>query len=90
MNRRTLGLALTLFTLCPAWIGCQSPHRKLRPHDNDPDPAKASSGGDAVESTKVLDVQADPVEKKPFFRSSRLPSGLSDEAREIESHVGVH
>ena len=71
--------------------GCETPNPR-KPHLNgDTDVSKASVGkpGDDVESTKILDVQSDPSKPRPFFKSSRLSGGLSDEAREIERHVGV-
>ena len=69
-------------------LGCETLNLRKNHRDDDPDVKKASA--DEVESTKVLDVQSDSAKPKPFFRPSRLSGGLSDEAREIESHVGIH
>ncbi len=91
MTRRTLGLGLTLVSLCPALAGCDPLLHNLRQRDRDRDPdvTKTSAVADEVESTKILDVQSEPSQKKPFFKSSRLSGGLSDESREIESHFGI-
>ena len=91
MNRRYPGVALALVTSCAILAaGCEPLHHNLRPKDRDPEVAHAS--GEAVESAgdKILDVQSDGKAAKPFFRSSRLSGGLSDEAREIEGSLGIH
>jgi hypothetical protein len=51
---------------------------------------KPSMADPEVESNKILDVQSGQDEPKPFFKSSRLSGALSEEGREIESHLGIH
>jgi hypothetical protein len=89
MKRRILIPGLTFLSSYLALAGCDWPHHSLRKNDRDPDVAQASAKSEDAESNKVLDVTAEPSRKKPFFSSSRLPSGLSDEARDIESHMGI-
>ena len=72
--------------------GCEtlrSRQQALHPSGHDPDVAHASVENVESESKKILDVQTDGKKTKPFFRSSRLSSGLSDEAREIENDLGI-
>ncbi|GAC1470989.1 MAG: hypothetical protein NVSMB9_16640 [Isosphaeraceae bacterium] len=90
LNRRIQRLALVLLTCVSGLAGCESLHQNLRARTPEADTPHGLSERDEVESNKILDVQSDPVKRRPFFRSSRLPGGLSDEAREIESHVGIH
>ncbi len=89
MNRRTFGFGLSFLTVSLALPGCDLPHHGLRRRGRDADAAEASTKTDEVESNKIYDVQSDPAKPRPFFKGSRLQGGLSDEAREIESHVGI-
>jgi hypothetical protein len=88
LNRRAAALGLAfLYTL--AFVGgCQTLGRPRR-NQEDSDVTRAAASGDEVESNKILDVQSDSSNGRPFFRASRLPGGLSDEAREIESHMNI-
>ena len=72
--------------------GCEALNLRRHHRDDaldDKNASAAAAPGSDVESTKILDVQSDSSKPKPFFKSSRLSGGLSDEAREIERHVGV-
>jgi hypothetical protein len=88
LNRRAVALGLAfLYTL--AFVGgCQNLGRPRR-NQGDPDVTRAAAAGEEVESNKILDVQSDSSNARPFFRPTRLPGGLSDEAREIESHMNI-
>ncbi len=92
MNRRYFGVAMALVSCGLPLYGCQSLNHGSRGKDRDPDVAPASAETKSIESggDKVLDVQSDGKEAKPFFRSSRLSSGLSPEAREVENSLGIH
>lgn len=87
MKSRWLSLGVAVWGTLLTFPGCDWPHQGVRRRGQEP--GLAHEGDDDVESTKILDVQSDPLKPKPFFRSSRLSGGLSDEAREIESHVGI-
>ena len=90
MKPRTAGAALALVFSCLTLAGCELLHHNLRENDRDGE-VKHASGETADDATdKVLDVQADPKKGKSFFRPSRLSSGLSSEAREIENDLGIH
>lgn len=65
-------------------VGCDSLHQGVRR----PAREEASAGEVAAPGNEVLDVQ--PQSKKPFFKASRLPGGMSDEGREIERDLGIH
>jgi hypothetical protein len=74
--------------------GCDTTHPWLRKHD---DEAKDSDKDDptkpkAVESdtSKIMGVDADKDNQKPFFKSDRRSGGWSSEAREIEKDLGVY
>jgi hypothetical protein len=75
--------------------GCETLHSWLRSkHD---DAAKQSDKDDprkpkAVESdtSKIMSVDSDKDNPKPFFKSDRRSGGWSSEAREIEKDLGVY
>jgi hypothetical protein len=90
MNRRYQGVALALPLFFAMLAGCESPRHALRARDRDPDVAHASAETEEPESSKILDVQSDGKNAKPFFRSSRRSGALSSEAREIEGSLGIH
>jgi hypothetical protein len=91
MNRRPVVtfLALVACTVL-ALAGCETLQQRKLTSDHDPELKHASGDAAPTEGDKVLDVQSDVKKSKPFFRSSRLSSGLSSEAREIEGDLGVH
>jgi hypothetical protein len=90
MKRRYLRVPLTLvFASCLALTGCESLHHNLRSQDRDPEVKNASAETETSDADKVLDVKSDGKTKKPFFSATRLSGGLSSEAREIESDMGI-
>lgn len=89
MKRPVLSTIVFLLAGLFSMPGCDWPHQGLRRKARDADAEKAVSKEDEVDSNKILDVQSDPAKPKPFFRPSGLAGGLSDEAREIESHMGI-
>ena len=52
--------------------------------------AKNTVNGIEAETSKVLDVAADPKKATPLLKNSRLSGALSDEGREIERDLGIH
>ncbi len=92
MNRRYQGVALALTCSCAMLAGCEPLHHSLRPKDKgrDPDVTHASAEVEESETSKILDVQSDGKNAKPFFRSSRRSGALSSEGREIEGSLGIH
>ena len=82
---------LGLFCFLAGAVGCQTEHALLRkPKATDSTEAKESKETASeveTESSKILDVSSD--KPKPFFKASRMPSGLSDEARDIEKDLGI-
>ena len=74
--------------------GCESlnlrRHSRRQETDEDVALASASTPKEEVETDKILDVQSEPSSPRKFFRGSQLPSGLSDQSREIERDLGVH
>jgi hypothetical protein len=75
--------------------GCETLRSRLRQDDDDK--KQAADAGDvskpkAVESDtgKIMSVDSDASDPKPFFKSDRKSGGWSSEAREIESHLGAN
>ena len=89
MNRRSLSLAFGLLVLSPLLGGCESLPRRARQSEEKSEAEEPLDARSEVQtdSRKVLDVSSG--KPRPFFKSTRLPSGLSDEAREIENSLGV-
>jgi hypothetical protein len=85
MKRQTAGLVLMLLTL----TGCEPLRHNLRRRDSAKDDAVSRAVDDEHEGEQVLDVRSSHEKPRPFFKSSRLPSGLSSEAREIEGDLGI-
>lgn len=92
MDRRYQRVVLALTCSCALLAGCETLHQALRPKDKDRDPGVAHASAEAAEpeTNKILDVQSDPKDPKPFFRSSRRSGALSSEGREIEGSLGIH
>lgn len=98
MNARRLqyvqivAVAFALITL----EGCEHFRHSLREHDPEVVQSSAEAkiketpAGSETETSKILDVQADPKKPTPFFKGSRLSGALSDEGRDIERSLGVH
>jgi len=89
--RRSAGSLLALLAAFPVATGCESlgPRRLHRGSETRVSRDSSALPADENETSQIQDVMAEPSKPKPFFKSSRLPGGLSDEAREIESHVGI-
>jgi hypothetical protein len=91
MIRRFPWRRLALSALCWISLGCEPHHSWLRHHD---DEALSGRVGDvkAVDSdaTKVLGVDSDGKDAKPFFSGDRRSGGLSSEARAVERDLGVN
>ena len=96
MNHRLVRLmfVLAVSSFTTTMVGCELFDHGLRHRDRDPEIKRTNLDRDPseaeTESEKMLDVQSDKEKPKPFFRGSRLPSALSDEASEIEGHLGIH
>jgi hypothetical protein len=78
---------VALTGLAAALSGCESLARHTR--QRDPDVKQAGAASDEPEADKVLGVDNQQDKPKGFFKSSRLPGGLSDESRDIEKSLGV-
>jgi hypothetical protein len=75
--------------------GCETLRSRLRPGDEDR--ARVSDAADvtkpkAVESdtSKIMSVDSDSNNPRPFFKSDRKSGAWSSEAREIEKDLGVN
>lgn len=92
-TRRGLAISLALFKLMLAGPGCDCLNLRKAHHDTDAAVTKAAhtteTAAESSDTDKILDVSTDGTRQKPFFSGSRMQGGLSDEAREIESHMGV-
>jgi hypothetical protein len=89
MRPRTLGAALALLLLSvPALTGCESLRQGLHDGESVRDDHKGDGGGSKTD--EVLDVQSSQDKPKPFFKSTRLPGGLSSESRAIERDMGIY
>jgi hypothetical protein len=97
MTRRFIYHGLVVSTLAIGSWGCDTQHAFLRPRDRDGvfannqdqfDPSKPM----AIESdaSKIMSVDSDKRNPKPFFKSDRKLGGWSSEAREIERDLGVN
>ncbi|QEH38293.1 hypothetical protein OJF2_68910 [Aquisphaera giovannonii] len=87
MFRRSLLLflmGLSVSTLA----GCDRLKQMLRSSDH-ATKADAAEDADPTSPTKIQAVDADAKNPKPFFSKGYSSGGLSKEAREIESHLGV-
>src|SRR5262245_7798259 len=97
MMRRFICPGLLLSTLVLGSLGCEPHCSFLRPKDHDEqfvadravsDPSRPT----AIESdaSKIMSVDSDPKDPKPFFKGDRKSGGWSSEAREIEKNLGVN
>jgi hypothetical protein len=81
--RRIPWLGLVLGTFCLSTTGCEHHRSLLRPNDEEKVKAVES------DTSKIPAVDSDPKDPQPFFKNSRLSSGLSPEARDIEKNLGI-
>ena len=95
MTRRSMCRVLCLSAVMAGMTGCETLRSWLRPDDDDR--GRASDADDvtkpkAVESdtSKILSVDSDSSNPKPFFKSDRRSGAWSSEAREIEKDLGVN
>lgn len=89
---RILRLVLVLAGAFPGLLGCEHHRSFFRPEGDSSGDKHASKGVDAVESdtSKIEAVDSDGKSSKSFFQNTRRTGGLSSQAREIESHFGIH
>ncbi|MFO0891840.1 MAG: hypothetical protein U0790_22220 [Isosphaeraceae bacterium] len=91
VRRASVLLSLVLLGL----VGCDVWKPALRSSDSgQPHALKSTRSGvdpTAVDSdtSKILAVDGDAKNPSSFFKNSRRSGGLSSEAREIESHLGI-
>jgi hypothetical protein len=78
MKRRSVWLGASL--VCASLTGCEPLHHGLRSKPSEP----------ALDSADDKPGEVESAPPKGFFKSSRLPGAWSEEAREVESHLGVH
>jgi hypothetical protein len=97
MTRRFIYHGLVVGTLVAGSWGCDTTHSFLRHRDHDDEVASkrdkdGPSKPTAVESdtSKIMSVDSDKDNQKPFFKSDRRSGGWSSEAREIEKDLGVY
>ena len=89
MIRRIRWVSVLLASSVVTIAGCESLRQALRStkDDNAVKPTSASAGDS--DPSKIMAVDADAKNPKPFFQNNRRSGGWSSEAREIESHMGV-
>ena len=88
MNRRQI-VRGWLVGLSLVATGCGRLREQIRQAGSETD-VKKDKLADESETSKILDVQADPKKPTPFFKQSRLSGAWSSEGREIEHSLGVH
>jgi hypothetical protein len=96
MMRRFICLGVAISSLVFGPVGCDTHRCFLRSKDDADEVAKKRDQDDAtkvgaVESdpSKIMSVDSDSKDPKPFFNSGRRSGGWSSEAREIEKNLGV-
>ena len=95
MTRRSICRVLCLSAVMAGITGCDTHRSWLRPNDDDrgksSDPDDITKPGQIRSDTsKIMGVDSDANDPKPFFSNSRRWSGLSSEARDIERDLGVN
>lgn len=92
MRRRIIGPACVL-TACAAIVssGCETLRPSTRKQVEDVTEEVAVEAEDIARgsASKIPSVTSDPRKPSPFFKNNRLTGGLSDQARDIESSLGV-
>ena len=95
MTRRSICRVLCVGAVMAGMTGCDTLRPWRRPDDDDrgrsSDSDDVSKPGEVrSDSSKISAVDSDSDNHKPFFSNSRRWSGLSSEARQIESDLGVN
>jgi hypothetical protein len=95
MTRRSMCRVLYVSAVMAGMTGCETLRSRLRPADDDRGRASDSdelTRPKAVESdaSKIMGVDSDANNPKPFFKSDRRSGAWSSEAREIEKDLGVN
>jgi hypothetical protein len=95
MTRRSVCRMLCLGAVVAGMSGCETLRSRLRPGDLDR--ARVADADDvtkpkAVDSdtSKIMSVDSDSNNPKPFFKTDRRSGAWSSEAREIEKDLGVN
>jgi hypothetical protein len=95
MTRRLICRVVFVSAVVAGITGCETLRSRLRPLEDDR--AKVSDAADvtkpkAVDSdtSKIMSVDSDADNPKPFFKSDRRSGAWSSEAREIEKDLGVN
>lgn len=86
MTRRYLCRGLLSATIVIGSMGCETTRSFLH-HDKDDD--SADKKGDGSDTSKIRSVDSDDKDPRPFFKSDRLPSAMSSQARDIERDLGI-
>jgi hypothetical protein len=96
MTRRSMCRVLCLSAVMAGMTGCETLRSRLRPDDDDK--RKRAYDADDVtkpkavdsDTSKIMGVDSDSNNPKPFFKSDRRSGAWSSEAREIEKNLGVN
>jgi hypothetical protein len=95
MTRRSMCRVLCLGAVMAGVTGCETLRSRLRPDDDDR--ARAATADDVTkpkavvsDTSKIMSVDSDADNPKPFFKSDRKSGGWSSEARDIEKDLGVN
>ncbi len=80
MKRRIVWVGVAL--VCASMMGCKMLDHQKRSNSDDPTEAP-------IPEKKADSEPSESIAPKGFFKPSRLPGALSDEAREVESHLGI-
>jgi hypothetical protein len=98
MTRRYLCRGLISATMLIGSMGCETTRSFLH-HDKDDDVAdkKGKDDDDAAnpkgvtsDTSKIRSVDSDDKNSRSFFKSDRLPSAMSSQARDIERDLGIY
>ncbi len=89
MVRRIRWLSVLLASSVVTIAGCESLRQALRATKDDNAVKPTSATAVDSDPSKIMAVDSDAKNPKPFFQNNRRSGGWSSEAREIESHMGV-
>ncbi|MHC5537120.1 hypothetical protein ACYOEI_02650 [Singulisphaera rosea] len=83
MKLRNFRLGLAMLYACTALGGCDLLRHETRSESHD-----SASDDESDEESKPGKIKSEAP--RGFFKSTRLPGGMSDEGREIERDLGIN
>jgi hypothetical protein len=95
MKRRSMSRVLCLAAVVVGMAGCETLRSRVRPDDDNrgqlwgSDDVMKPKGVDS-DPSKIMSVDSDSQNPKPFFSGDRRSGGWSSEARQIERDLNVN